>query len=93
MDRYKIKVRTTSSTEEYTAKTRSEADELFKTLVRWDAPPERLYVEMQDSGREKAEFKAIKWCFLNEELEKASKVSQARLDETLKRITQGAIAR
>ena len=88
MDRYRIRVRTTSGTEDHTSKTQREADELFKKLVNWDAPKERLYVEMQDSGRKKAEFKAVKWCFLNDELEKASKISQIELDKTLKRLTQ-----
>jgi hypothetical protein len=79
---YTIRVQTTSGIEEHNPKTSKEADELFSSLVRWDAPKTRLYIEMQKC-RDGEEIE-VRYCYLNEELGKAAKNGNAQ--EVLQRL-------
>jgi hypothetical protein len=86
---------TKKGVEEYNARTRKEADEKFSNVLGWvngayvGTDENNLYVEMQDSGRERGEFKAVSWCYVNDELGKASKISKAALEAVLQRLTGG----
>jgi len=61
--RYRIRVKTTKGIEVSMQRTRAEAEQQFGELLR-DAPPDRLLVQMEDSGKERGTFKPIAWCDL-----------------------------
>ncbi|MBO0794406.1 MAG: hypothetical protein J2P36_26120, partial [Ktedonobacteraceae bacterium] len=52
-------------------------------------PENHLYVEMEDSGQERGEFRCIEYVYLHEELEEAAKSgSRELLDTTLQRLIE-----
>jgi hypothetical protein len=65
--RYRVRVKTTETIEEHPARTRKEAEAKFSEYCRWDAPENYLAIQLEDSGKERGEFRPVAWCDLTKQ--------------------------
>jgi hypothetical protein len=84
--RYQVRLQTFDGVEVFSEWTKSDVQARVSVLSRWDRPDTYLYYEVQDSGQERGSFKAVAWCYLNDELGTAAKISKETLHETFERM-------